>query len=114
VFDLNGLKEINDTRGHQVGDQFIKDGCQYICRTFQHSPVFRVGGDEFVVISQGDDYKNIDSLMAGFIKANFERKEKGEVVIAAGMSRYNGDRSVAEVFRRADTEMYENKKSLKM
>ncbi len=113
VFDFNGLKEINDTLGHQEGDRFIKRGCDVICRIFKHSPVYRIGGDEFVVIAQGYDYLNIDSLMTKMRKHNVKNRLKGDVVIAAGMSRFNGSETVADVFERADEEMYRNKKELK-
>ena len=114
VFDLNGLKYINDTYGHQAGDQFIKDGCSIICSIFKHSPVYRVGGDEFAVIAQGLDYENIEELMQKMNDINKENKEKGKVVIAVGMARFSSnDRRVATVFERADSRMYENKKMLK-
>ena len=113
VFDLNGLKQINDTYGHQAGDRFIKKGSDIICRFFKHSPVFRVGGDEFVVIVTGYDYLNIDSIMNRFRKHNIKNRLKGDVVIAAGMSRFGGDKNVSSVFKRADVEMYSNKKDLK-
>ena len=63
VADLNGLKEINDQHGHQTGDNFLKAGCRAICDIFDHSPVFRVGGDEFAVIVRGRDYEALDGLM---------------------------------------------------
>ncbi|SFG20793.1 EAL domain-containing protein [Oribacterium sp. WCC10] len=115
VFDLNGLKEVNDTQGHQAGDQFIKDGFMCICRTFKHSPVFRIGGDEFVVIAQNDDYRNMDALLEGFEHLNINNRKDHKVVIAAGMSRYHhkDDKSVSQVFERADNNMYINKKQLK-
>ena len=113
VFDLNGLKQINDTFGHQAGDELIKNGCAIICDFFKHSPVFRVGGDEFAVIAQGYDYKNLDSIMRRFESKNLKNKELGSVVIAAGVSRFNSDRNVSEVFTRADMEMYKNKEMLK-
>ncbi|MBR0379561.1 MAG: EAL domain-containing protein [Mogibacterium sp.] len=63
VADLNGLKEINDQHGHQTGDNFLKAGCRAICDIFDHSPVFRVGGDEFAVIVRGRDYEDLDALI---------------------------------------------------
>lgn len=113
VFDINGLKQVNDTLGHQAGDEFIRHGCDTICRFFKHSPVFRIGGDEFVVMVRGYDFLNIDIIMSKFNKHNIKNMMKGDVVIAAGMSKYNGDGSVASVFKRADEEMYENKRQLK-
>lgn len=113
VFDINGLKEINDTLGHQAGDEFIKSGCSIICNLFKHSPIYRIGGDEFAVIAQGMDYQNMDLIMAELEKINLENQKTDNVVIACGAARYNGERNVAGVFDKADKRMYENKKQLK-
>ena len=113
VFDINNLKQINDTKGHQAGDRYIIRGCNTICRFFKHSPVFRIGGDEFVAIVTGYDYLNIESIMTRFKKHNRKNQKKGDVVIAAGVSRYQNDRNVSPVFKRADAEMYINKRQLK-
>ncbi|MCR5668820.1 MAG: GGDEF domain-containing protein, partial [Lachnospiraceae bacterium] len=113
VFDLNGLKKINDTFGHQAGDQFIKDGCKMICNYFQHSPVFRIGGDEFTVIAQGSDLDNLTEIMTTIDKTNVRNQREGKVVIASGASRFQGDSVVADVFKRADSKMYKNKRFLK-
>ena len=51
--DLNGLKKMNDRYGHDKGDQYIKGTCEMISDVFSHSPVYRVGGDEFVIILEG-------------------------------------------------------------
>ena len=113
VLDLNGLKEINDTLGHAEGDNYLKRGCELICKVFKHSPVYRIGGDEFSVIAQGIDYENIDKLMKKLEKKNIENKKKKDVVVAGGMSRFNQNDSFSDVFERADHNMYENKKKLK-
>ena len=113
VCDLNGLKHVNDTYGHQAGDNFIKKGCDIICKTFKHSPVYRVGGDEFVAFVQGEDYENLEVLMQELSFTNRKNKMNNDVVVAVGFERYKNDRSVAAVFERADSMMYENKKLLK-
>jgi diguanylate cyclase (GGDEF)-like protein len=113
VFDINGLKEINDTYGHLVGDQYIIDGSRLICRIFQHSPVYRIGGDEFAVIAQGEDYRNIDQLMGEFTRIVEENRHSGGVVVAAGVSKFTNEKNVAEVFQTADQYMYRNKEQLK-
>ncbi|MBR0399451.1 MAG: GGDEF domain-containing protein [Mogibacterium sp.] len=162
VLDLNGLKAINDAHGHQTGDNFLKAGCHAICDIFDHSPVFRVGGDEFAVVARNRDYEHLDELMGEMhlhnarciekrknpdTNGSADKKSKAarmtveagqhvrsadqsidlsgaeageiydfmpeDVVIACGMARYEGDRSVAAVFDRADLAMYENKKMLK-
>jgi len=49
ICDVNGLKHLNDTMGHKAGDAYIREACTLVCECFQHSPVFRIGGDEFVI-----------------------------------------------------------------
>ena len=113
IFDVNNLKTINDTLGHQAGDNYICEACKIICTKFKHSPVFRIGGDEFIAISQGEDYEHIDELLNYFTESNLEAVKKGGIVIACGMSRYDNEGSVAPVFKSADEKMYVNKEYLK-
>lgn len=115
VFDLNDLKTVNDTLGHEAGDQYIKDGCMMICNKFAHSPVFRIGGDEFAVILQGSDFDNRESLISEFENEVVENLKEDKVVVASGLEIYdpNKDKSVDDIFERADKKMYERKKSLK-
>lgn len=113
VLDVNGLKQVNDTQGHQAGDLFIQNACNLICGIFKHSPVFRVGGDEFAVIAQGSDYASIETLVGKVNDHNAEARRSGGIVIACGMSRFEDDECVASVFDRADRRMYENKRILK-
>ena len=113
VFDVNDLKVINDTMGHQAGDQHLREAAHVITETFASSPVFRVGGDEFVVIVRGNEYKTIDELVEKVKLHNISTVRYGGVVIACGMARFRNDPSVAQVFRRADKNMYEDKASIK-
>ena len=113
VLDINGLKAINDSKGHQAGDDHIKKGCQIICKIFRHSPVFRIGGDEFAVILRDGDYNYIDKLMSLLEESNIKNIESGGVVIAGGVAKYTNEKYVADVFEKADNNMYVNKKHLK-
>ena len=121
MIDLNFLKRINDTYGHEQGNIAIKKLCRMVCVIFDHSPVFRIGGDEFVAVLENDDYKNVDLLVAEFnaqLKemANDESLEPWERISAAiGIAHYNAstDSSVANVFKRADKAMYNRKKEMK-
>ena len=67
ICDVNGLKTVNDTMGHKAGDEYIKAASKIVCDTFKHSPVFRVGGDEFVAILKGDDFESRDDLAKTFM-----------------------------------------------
>ncbi len=115
VFDLNNLKYVNDTYGHDVGDRYIRAGAHLICNTFKHSPVFRIGGDEFVAILEGDDYTNRNELLAGFERQIDKNQSENAVVVASGMDILDPDRDTSfdELFERADHIMYARKNELK-
>ncbi len=115
ICDINGLKEINDSLGHTAGDQYIRDACGIICRIFSHSPVFRIGGDEFCVILRGGDYEVREDLLAQMRQVNQANAAEDKVTIAGGISEYapESDYSVTDVFDRADGLMYRNKKQFK-
>ena len=115
VFDVNGLKHVNDTQGHAAGDKYIRLASQMICEAFHHSPVYRIGGDEFAAILSTSDFDRRAELMARFHADNRARAASGGVVVAGGISDYAPgiDTRFQDVFDRADAEMYENKKALK-
>ena len=120
IFDCNDLKKINDRYGHDKGDIYIKNACQLICEIYAHSPVFRVGGDEFAVVLEGDASSNTDELFEAFKKRQAELNsdcdsEWEEIHIASGFAVYDSklDRSVDDTARRADKIMYENKRKEK-
>ena len=115
VFDLNDLKVINDKRGHEAGDEYIKDACKQICTCFKHSPVFRIGGDEFVAILEREDYAKQDELLDQFEKQVLLNLDRDKAVVSFGCSRFNPrqDKSIRVVFERADVTMYREKTLLK-
>ena len=118
MIDLNYLKDTNDTYGHDTGDIALIKLAELICDTFKFSPVYRVGGDEFVVISRSKDYLRVDKLVEELKrKANkkTDGSDKENVSAAVGFSTYNPevDKSVDDVFKRADKAMYEHKRQLK-
>lgn len=115
VFDLNGLKKINDTKGHEEGDRYIKEGSHIICRWFKFSPVFRIGGDEFVALLEGSDFRKRVNLVSGFDKLMESNISRDSVVVSTGMDDFNPklDQNIEEVFVRADKKMYIRKEYLK-
>lgn len=115
VCDLNSLKDVNDNQGHESGDIYIKQASKLICNIFKHSPVYRIGGDEFVVILQGEDYGNREQLLNNFDKIMYENMLKDEVVISTGLDIYYAEKedTFQIVFERADKKMYARKKLLK-
>ncbi len=115
VFDVNGLKQINDNLGHEEGDKFIISGCEYICKQFQHSAVYRIGGDEFVAVLEGDDYLQRLDLLKEFDEMMEDHARNGQVVVAAGLDvfRAGRDSDFNSIFERADQRRYEHRKYLK-
>ncbi len=115
VCDINDLKLINDTQGHAAGDQAIIDAARIISDIFKHSPVFRIGGDEFAIVLSGRDYSRRSALMGQLEDRMRENAELEQVILASGISAYDPvtDDEFADVFRRADTRMYEKKRQMK-
>ncbi len=116
VCDLNELKKINDTLGHQAGDEYIKSSAKLLCDIFDHSPVFRIGGDEFAIFLSGDDYTSRNELISRLhsrVMTNLA-KHSGPV-IAVGMAEFkpDSDTNVSDIFDRADHLMYDDKWKLK-
>ena len=115
VFDVNDLKRVNDVEGHEAGDRHIKNASVIICDVFKRSPVFRIGGDEFMAILEGSDYDNREELETTFNQIVDRHKEEGLVVVSAGFADFDpeSDTTFKEVFQRADLLMYQRKRFLK-
>ena len=122
MIDLNYLKDTNDNYGHDAGDAALIKLAHTICLVFKHSPVYRVGGDEFIVVLRGQDYNNQKHLIEEFkervnsiIYRNENIQTQERISAAIGYSKYEKerDKNVDDIFKRADTEMYQNKKKMK-
>ena len=117
VCDINGLKYTNDHFGHLAGDECIRRVSSRICKVFAHSPVFRYGGDEFVVLLRDGDYENRAELIDIINKESDARAGSRfpQDVIALGMAEYEEGvhNSLLRVFELADYRMYERKRQLK-
>lgn len=120
VFDCDQLKLINDRYGHDKGDIYLKKAAHIICKVFKHSPVFRMGGDEFAVILENEDYMDRDALLEQFDKTAETVNEAAaepweEVHISKGFAVFapSEDSAVTDVMQRADQLMYENKRERK-
>jgi len=120
ILNCDNVKTINDQYGHDKGDEYIKTASELICRVFKHSPVFRIGGDEFAVVMQNKDYQYRKELTEQFekeaneIRASAENKWE-QVSVTLGMAEYDpqSDTFVDDVVHHANKAMYENKRARK-
>ena len=116
MVDLNRLKHVNDEYGHKSGDDYIKGCCHMMCERFKHSPVYRIGGDEFVAVLMGHDYELRKELVEG-LRDDYEKTYNQTDVspwlrysAAVGVAeKASDDKTVDLIFKRADEAMYEDK-----
>ncbi len=121
MVDLNFLKRTNDTYGHEKGNISIRRLCMLVCEVFEHSPVFRVGGDEFIVVLKNRDYRNVDALIDDFnnrleqVQADDTLQPWEQISAAIGYYKFDKkiDKTVDDVFKKADKAMYERKVAMK-
>ena len=121
MVDMNDLKMINDKYGHKMGDLYIQGCCHMICETFTHSSVYRIGGDEFVVILMGIDYneryERVKNLKNSYIEtqSNQDVEPWERYSAAVGMAEHaSDDLTIDLIFKRADKAMYADKQQYKM
>lgn len=120
VADINNLKQTNDRFGHDIGNELIVHTAKILTETFKTSAVFRVGGDEFVVILTGKDFENYRAGLARLDKACAEDyvtvcDNRIPVSVARGVALYDPiiDRVYKDVFSKADHAMYMHKEESK-
>ena len=117
VFDCDGLKKINDEYGHGKGDEYLRLASGLICQVFDDCPVYRIGGDEFTVILEGESCEKAETLCRRFQEVADTINQATEdpwhqVHTSVGISHYlpDSDESTDDVLRRADKLMYEDKR----
>lgn len=119
TFDLNNLKQCNDTKGHMAGDKYIADAAHMIQDVFQGlGKVYRIGGDEFCIVAKGIAEGTIVERRQALKRAIKEYRTQNAddgFGIACGYAMYDPgiDKDIEETRHRADLSMYENKKELK-
>ena len=115
VFDINGLKTINDTYGHDIGDKSIIAAGNAIKAVFGSKVSYRIGGDEMVVIIENNNEDEIKELINRFesnlVTFNARKELPFELALAKGYAIFNYeiDSSFKDLFNRADGSMYQNK-----
>lgn len=103
MFDVNDLKPINDEQGHDAGDALLRRAAEFLSGAFEGYDVYRIGGDEFVLVCEGE-LGDVESRM-----------DSGDVSIAWGKASYRAgeDAGVTSVVGRADVAMYDCKRRMK-
>lgn len=116
VFDVNNLKSTNDKYGHKMGDILLMTATRTIIKYFTDNDLYRIGGDEFVVMLKGKQFTNRKKILADF-ETEIEKNVKNKgVIIASGISIYRPrqDTCYRLIFERADLRMYDCKALLKV
>lgn len=103
-FDINGLKEVNDTKGHEAGDKLIKNAAKDINSIFVGN-TYRIGGDEFVVITSHIKKDTFEQNVQNAIK---KLNENG-ISVSFGTSWEQSSNTIEKQLTTADHLMYENK-----
>lgn len=121
MVDLNYLKRINDNFGHDRGNLYIKNLYAVLQQTFQNDKIFRIGGDEFVIILRGERVNSAHTLVKN-VKQSMTHSMKDSalepwdrVSAAIGMCIYDPTRhnEANDVFKEADDDMYRDKKQMR-
>ena len=117
VFDVNGLKQINDTYGHEYGDVIIRGAAASIAGAFGERHVYRTGGDEFVAVLRGPREAEMEARLIrvdqGIAEFNASDRPFDMILsISVGSAHFDPgrDTSYKEVYARADQNMYANKR----
>ncbi|MCR4580724.1 MAG: GGDEF domain-containing protein [Treponema sp.] len=117
--DLNDLGLINSHYGIEQGNAAVKKLCSIVCSVFSHSPVFRVGGDDFVAILYNEDYNNAKALVTEFNEKLIQVDEAIEpwedISAAVGIALYdqNMDGNAESLLNRSELNMQNCKKMMK-
>lgn len=108
--DINDLKVINDTLGHVQGDEVIKDISQKISHYFSSEEIYRIGGDEFVVICENITKDKFEEKLNKLTSELNEKKKR----VAIGSTWDKDGKKVISMVKEADRLMYEDKKRSKI
>jgi len=116
IFDLNTLKNINDSHGHKAGDIYLKNTADLIHKNLKgKAPLYRIGGDEFASIMVGVKERDLQRIMKSLQTENRTVYKNHVFNCAYGAATFmvGTDKNLRDVFKRADAAMYIVKKKQK-
>lgn len=104
--DINGLKQVNDHFGHEAGDNLIKNAVDLLRKVFPVAAIYRVGGDEFVVL---EDHISQSRFLEQAERLRMLEHENGLVRMAIGHAWCEDSVQIEALIRQADKNMYTDK-----
>lgn len=112
-WDINGLKRVNDTMGHDCGDYLISSVTSSILEfTNEACKAYRIGGDEFVVITEGLSTEDMEDMIVKSRKSIEKKDKMSKFPISASVGYAQGEgKDIEKVIFVADSNMYKNKKA---
>jgi len=116
IFDVNNLKTVNDTEGHEAGDKYLKNTADIIHENLKgRGPLYRIGGDEYAVIFADRTEREIEDVLNSLRneKRMAYKKQPFSCAFGAATFQKGVDETLRDVFKRADEEMYKHKKQMK-
>lgn len=110
-WDINGLKQTNDTKGHEAGDELIRTVGNAIRQVADdNADAFRIGGDEFVMSIPGG--KEVSAIRKAEECEALLKNSELEVAVSVGHA-YGSGKDILDIVRDADQKMYTMKKEYK-
>lgn len=105
--DITGLKGVNDTRGHTEGDMLILRACDCLKKIFGGCSLFRMGGDEFLVLCRGIERADLEERITNLK----EKLQECDVVMALGIAWYKNylASNISKLMFEAEMRMYRDK-----
>ncbi|QKP78882.1 GGDEF domain-containing protein [Methyloligella sp. GL2] len=112
LYDIDGFKTINDTQGHQVGDQLLVELSELVARKIRRTDFFaRWGGDEFAIIATQSSGDRAARLAKSLVKTVSEHRFKAapHVTCSFGVAEYSRGETAESLLSRADEALYRAK-----
>lgn len=103
--DVNGLHELNNKHSHAAGDQLLRTVADSLKAVFPYDDVFRVGGDEFVILREGFSQEDCEQKVQAALRAIEARGYSVSVGVVSSLP----NQSPEDVINAADAKMLENK-----
>ncbi len=113
--DIDNFKQVNDVYGHSVGDELLKILADHLKKTFHQASIFRIGGDEFVVIMEGKKSETeaigvANKLLEGLHYLDFRADVRSQLTLSVGIIvNQNSSANLDEILKKCDSAMYRAK-----